>query len=233
MDAGAPWPNGTLMARLGSRSQRDLLDLADRRPYSAGQVLINEGEPREHVFVLASDDPESDACVKVTATCSNGAETLLGIRVRGDAVGELAALRDGRRTARVTACTKLTAHYISHKDFLAFLHSHEDAWEALCRMIAGRLDWANRRRLDYAGYDVPKRLARVLLELVETYGRPAAGGHDLGVRLSQAELGALIGAKPDAVSLAIRELRTADIVSSTYRNVMINDLVALHKFVDH
>ena len=171
--------------------------------------------------------------MKVAATTSNGSDTLFGIRISGDVVGELAALRDGNRTATITTCTATITHAIPHAAFVGFLNRHVDAWEALCRMIADRLDWANRRRLDFGGYDVPTRLARVLLELVEQHGFAIpGGGHDLGVRLSQHELGTLIGAKEDAIGLAMRQLRTKHLVKSNYRKVMINNLGGLREFAD-
>lgn len=215
------------MALLSPAARLDLTSLARPIPYPAGSVLISQGEPRTHVYLLRSQHSAMSACVKVTASSANGFEALLGIRVNGDVVGELAALRDGTRTATVTTCTATITHHIPHNLFVAFLNRHDDTWEAMCRMLADRLDWANRRRLDFAGYDVPNRLARVLLELVERHGRPVAGGHDLGVRLSQTEMGKLIGAKEDAIGQAMRQLRTKGLVTSAYRNVVINDLAGL------
>ncbi|QUQ69495.1 Crp/Fnr family transcriptional regulator [Kutzneria sp. CA-103260] len=226
------WPDGTLMARLNEGTQRDLLMLAEPRECPTGTVLIRQGVPRTDVHLLRSRQVESSVCVKVTATARNGDESLLGIRVSGDVVGELAALRDGNRTATVTVCAPSIVHAIPHRDFIEFLNSHVDAWEALCRMIADRLDWANRRRLDFAGYDVPCRVARVLLELADRHGRPVLDGHELGVRLSQEEIGKLIGAKVDIVGLAMRQLRTQGLVTSSYRRVMINNMDGLRAFAD-
>ena len=61
-------------------------------------------------------------------------------------------------------------------------------------MITERLDWADRLRLSFAGHDVRVHLARVIVELVDRHGYLVAGGYALGVSLSQAELGRLIGA---------------------------------------
>jgi CRP/FNR family transcriptional regulator, cyclic AMP receptor protein len=227
------WPDGTLLARLRPETRSDLLALGEPREYPVGAVLIHQGEPRTHVYVLRAMRSESSACVKVTATSRNGVESLLGVRVSGDVVGELAALRDGRRTATVTACADTVAHHVPHNVFVTFLNCHSDAWEAMCRVIADRLDWANRRRLDFAGYDVRQRLARVLLELVERHGRPVPGGYQLGVALSHSELGKLVGAKLDAVGLAMRQLHAEGLVTSVYRNVMINDLDGLRSYEDH
>ncbi|MBF6442559.1 Crp/Fnr family transcriptional regulator [Nocardia farcinica] len=228
----AAWPVGTFLARLSPSSRDDLLSVSRPRRVDAGEVLIQQGQARCHVFVLGVLDSPRSACAKITATARNGAETLLGIRVGGDVVGELAALRGTYRSATVTTCSNTVVGYVDQADFVAFLNTHPDGWETMCRMIADRLDWANRRRLDFAGYDVPRRLARVLLELAERHGEPEAEGHALGVGLSQSEMGMLIGAGPDAIGLALRQLRRAGLVTTTYRALRITDLDGLRRFAD-
>ncbi|UGT59298.1 Crp/Fnr family transcriptional regulator [Nocardia asteroides] len=223
---------GTFMARLTPTSRKDLLGLARGNLVRAGTILIRQGDQRRHVDLLRSGSRTQSACVKVTATARNGNESLLGIRVGGDVIGELAALQGTQRSATVTTCTEALVHSITHSDFLAFLRDHPEGWEAMCRMIAGRLEWANQRRLDFAGYDVPQRLARILLELTALHGVRTGAGWELGVRLSQVEFGRLIGAKEDAASSAMRKLRSDGLVRSAYRSVLITDLEGLKLFAD-
>jgi hypothetical protein len=100
------------------------------------------------------------------------------------------------------------------------------------RMIADRLEWANRRRLDFTAYEVVVRLARVLAELVDVHGVPASDGFELDVRLSQPELGRLIGVSEDAVGQAMRRLKCEGLVVVHYRRVTIVDVHRLRSFAD-
>ncbi|NEW41410.1 Crp/Fnr family transcriptional regulator [Nocardia cyriacigeorgica] len=226
------WPTGTLMAQLNEGSRRALLDLAIPHTRPPGTVLIGQGQTSKNVLLLRSHDRQLPACVKITAVTRSGHETLLGIRVTGDIVGELAVLRGTGRSATVTTCTDTLVHSIDPDSFLDFLNTYADGWEALCRMLADRLDWANRRRLDFASYDIPERLARVLLELAERHGHATPDGYELGVRLSREELGRLIGAGEDAIGLAMRQLRAQSLVRSSYRRVTITDMERLRVVAD-
>ena len=85
----------------------------------------------------------------------------------------------------------------------------------------------NRRRLDFAAYSVKARLARLILELLDTHGVPDGAGMKLGVELSQEELGKLIGAKPDSARDAMRRLRTEGLVQVRYRGVSVPNVDAL------
>jgi CRP-like cAMP-binding protein len=146
---------------------------------------------------------------------------LLGVRVSGDLIGELGVVRAAPRSATVTVCAPTVVHAFRREDFLDVLSRHPDAWLAMTSTIADRLDWANQHRLEFAGHDVLTRVARVLVLLADRHGRPVPHGLDLGVPLSQEELGRLIGAHRDAVVKAISELRGKGVIETGYRSITI------------
>ncbi|WP_157619995.1 Crp/Fnr family transcriptional regulator [Saccharothrix sp. NRRL B-16348] len=210
-----------------------LLSLGRQRVIRTNEHLTRQGDREMGVFLLKSAVSGSAVCAKVTRVAQNGSEALIGVRVAGDVIGEGAALRqDLIRSATVTACTDLLVQVIERRQFLAYLDRNPEAWHALCALITDRLDWANRRRADFAAYDVKVRLVRVLLELAETHGVPGPLGVDLGVAVSQEELGRLIGAKPDAVGVALKALKAKGLVTARYRGVRIRDLESLRRTAD-
>ncbi|KJK55417.1 Crp/Fnr family transcriptional regulator [Saccharothrix sp. ST-888] len=229
---GPGWAKGTFLARLAKDRAEQLLGLGRPTRYEAGGVLLSQGDRTTHVCLLQPADPGGVVCAKVTAALANGTESLLGIRVSGDLVGEQAALRMVPRAATVTACSSVLVNVVTRERFLGFLHEYPDAWEAVSSVMADRLDSANRRRLDFAAFGVPGRLARVLAELVDRHGHEVVDGHEIGVHLSQLELGRLIGAREDAVGLAMRRLKGEGLVRPHYRGVTVLDLAALRRFAD-
>jgi CRP-like cAMP-binding protein len=220
------------MARLSPAQAAELLAQSRTAAFEAGDVLLHQGDQDRHVLLLQPADPTAVACAKVTAGLEGGAETLLSIRVSGDLVGEQAALREVPRSATVTACTPLRVAVITSDRFLAFLGRHAEAAQLVAAVLADRLDSANRRRLDFAAYGVPVRLARVLVELAGLLGQAGGGGHSIGVELSQPELGRLIGAREDAVGQAVRRLKAEGLVRPHYRGVTVLDLPGLRRFAD-
>jgi CRP-like cAMP-binding protein len=215
------------MSRLDPPADEELLRLAAGTRHEPGSVLIRQGGPGTHVYLLESASRDSSACVKVTASSENGTEILLGIRAAGDIVGELAVLGKRPRTATVTACSPLIGHPIPSDVFLAFLGRRPQAWHAISLMIADRLDWANHRRLDFAGHDVTVQIARVITGLLDLYGHTSSNTGDLGVRLSQPELGSLVGASRESAVKAMRRLREMGLIETRYRKVIIQDVTGL------
>lgn len=224
------WPAGTLLRHLSEDARTDLLTMAPPKRHPPDTVLLHQGEDTSHVYVLRSPRPQASACVKVIARLANGTEVLLGIRVSGDVVGELAVIRNSTRTATVVTCTSVITHAITHQDFLAFLRRHDEAWPALAGMISERLEWANQRRLDFVGYPVPVRLARTLIELTDRHGYTVRDGVKLGVALSQEEFGKLIGARKDAIGKAIAHLKEAGLIANQYRGIVVTDPNGLREY---
>jgi CRP/FNR family transcriptional regulator, cyclic AMP receptor protein len=226
--AGSPWPASTLLDRLPPGDRDAMIALGLKTSFRPGERIMRQGDPRGPVYLLLGGRKGTTACVKVTATTDNGTDALLGIRVTGDVVGELAALRDpGHRSATVTTCSETTTAKIPYQDFLAFLDRRPACWKAVTGNLTERLDWANRRQLDFAGYEVRHRLARVIVELARRHGYETEQGRRLGVQLSQEELGMLVGAKKDAAKKAMRELGKLRVVSSGYRRVIVHDMTTL------
>jgi CRP/FNR family cyclic AMP-dependent transcriptional regulator len=225
------WPRGTLMSRLDPETVDELLQLAVGHEYRSGTVLIREGAPGTHAYLLRPAGRARSACVKVTATSENGVETMLGIRAAGDIVGELALLGLQARTATVTTCSTLTAHAIPADTFTAFLGRRPQVWNAVTLMIAERLEWANKRRVDQAGHDTTVQIARVVADILGLYGyRNGDGYEELGVPLSQPELGSLIGASKESVAKAVKQLRKIGLIETGYRRIIVLDSGRLRSF---
>ncbi|WP_184725306.1 Crp/Fnr family transcriptional regulator [Streptosporangium saharense] len=220
------WPKGTFLARLAEADRRALLSLGRPRVCPPGEVLLAQGDPGDHVVLLI------DALVTVVARVENGVGALLGIRVGGDLVGEMAVLDGARRSATVTTCVRSMVIRIAKGPFLGYLAEHAAAGLVLNTMLSDRLRWANRRRLDFAGYGVGVCLARVLVDLARLHGRESSEGVDIGVRLSQSELGALIGAKEISVHKALRGLSDQGLVRVGHRRVVILDPHSLMTYAE-
>ncbi len=216
-----PWPRGTLLASLSPACRAEMCELGRPSRRTDGDALMREGERTTHVVLLLN------GFVKITASPENGKTTLLGIRVSGDTVGEMAALEGSPRSATATACRDLRLRIISGTDFVAFLNRRPEAGLAFGKMICQRLRWANRRRTDFNGYPTEIRLARVLVELAVAYGHRTDEGIVFDVELTQDELGALAGADVDTAGRALRKFRSDQVIKTGYRRTVIRDLSAL------
>ncbi|WP_326822848.1 Crp/Fnr family transcriptional regulator [Streptosporangium sp. NBC_01756] len=196
------------------------------RTYPTDYVIVRQGDSGNLVFVVMH------GLVKVTARTENGRQSLLAVRVRGDVIGDMAVLDGSTRSATAIACGTAVTRLIRGEVFLDYLRRHPSAAVTLSTLMGDRLRWANQRRLEFAGYDSGVCLARLLLAVVARHGRPGPEGTDLGVPLTQIELGGLIGAKESTVQKILRDLSVRGLVRTGHRRVVVTDLPGLEAFAN-
>ncbi|WP_372408228.1 Crp/Fnr family transcriptional regulator [Streptomyces luteireticuli] len=230
------WPARSLLGMLPEPARQELLGLGTEVRFDAGDVLLSEGAHDRHVLLLLS------GFAKVTATLENGQVSLLAVRVGGETVGEMAAVDgvdgvDGDdgvpRSATVTACGPMAARVLQPAALRELLMRRPEVGMALTRIVSDRLRWANRRRMEFRGYPVKVRLARLLVEFAAAYGQPEhGGGVVMGCGLTQPELAALTGAAETTVHKGLRELREEGLLETGYRSTTIRDLARLRRVAE-
>ncbi|MGW4379417.1 Crp/Fnr family transcriptional regulator [Kitasatospora sp. NPDC004531] len=208
---------------LTTRPRTALERLGTRHNYTVGEVLIEEGDSSRDLVLLHK------GMVKVTGRLGRRPASLMDIKIAGDVVGEIAAMDPGLRSATVTACGNVTATLIPWDELLPFLQTNPEAAMALNRVLGQRLRWSNHRRLEFGTYTVPVRLARVLVELAISYGKPSRDAIRIDVDLTQPELAALIGSRTNTVHKALTQLRQADLISTGERRTHIRNLAGLRR----
>jgi CRP-like cAMP-binding protein len=151
------------------------------------------------------------------------------VRGPGALLGELSAIDGAPRGASVAALEPVEAVVVPVAAFVDFLRSHAAAAVVLLQLVAGRLRDSDRKRVEFAAYDIAARVARRLLELAERFGEPDEHGVRITVALSQDELAGWVGASREAVAKALRVLRDRGLVTTGRRTMTVLDLAGLRR----
>jgi CRP/FNR family transcriptional regulator, cyclic AMP receptor protein len=211
------WPPTTLLGSVSKTSIDRLLDGGIVREYPADHRIIGQGDRSTFVVVLL------DGVVKVTSVSSVGREVLLAVRVGGDIVGEFAAY-DGRpRSSTVTACGSVAGCVITQRSFLEVLSRDKPLADAVSRSVIAKVRAGTERRVEFAGFDAPTRLARVIRELGVTYGERAGNRVTINWPVTQSELASLASVAEPTAQKALRRLREVGAISTGYRSLTIED----------
>ncbi len=202
--------------------------------FSAGSVLIREGDDSSQVMVIDS------GWVKVSVTAENGAtetgarEKILAVRGQGDIIGERAALNTQVRSATVTALDEVSAVAVPAERFKEFLLGHPRAVEVLERQVRERRDEDRARRFRGESAGAERRLAWLLYDLASR-----RGGYDQGASpvftlpMSQQELADWVGTSADAVARFLRGWRERAIIDrDRARRLTVIDLAGLAAICD-
>jgi CRP/FNR family cyclic AMP-dependent transcriptional regulator len=195
--------------------------LGRRRRWPRGTAIFNEGHRSEWVAIVTIGR------TKVSYFTDEGDEVVLAIRGPGALLGDLSAIDGEPPSATVTALEPTETILIPVRDFVGFLESHPNAATLMLRVLAHRLRDADRKRIEFGSSDTLSRVARRLVELATRFGKETEGGVRIDLPMTQDELAGWAGSSREAVSKALRTLRTRGWIETHRRSITVRDLEAL------
>jgi CRP/FNR family transcriptional regulator, cyclic AMP receptor protein len=205
----------TLLDVLDQSERERLLERSVPRHLAPGSIVSLAGRQGTRVHLIES------GVVKLTARDSDGHETILALAVRGDVLGDLAAIDDGPQpvdSIAATSCDLLGLDAELLRDVLA---RNPAAALAITRSLATRLRWVCGTALERTSASVPARLAGRLLELADLLGRMNGDSVEIDVPLGQADLGRLAGMCRESACKTLREFRQRGFIDYHRRGLRI------------
>lgn len=185
----------------------------------AGEVLLNQGDATGDLFSIIQGR------LKVVSVAGAGEEILLSVMGPGDVFGEIALLDEEPRSATVVAAEACRLLVVPRAAFRALLAQTPALALRMMALMARHVRRLSARTEDTVSLDVRARLAKTLLGLAERFGVPGAGGTiRLSLKLSQKELGRMVGATREMVNKCLREWVGRRIIGCTRGVVtMVNE----------
>jgi CRP/FNR family transcriptional regulator, cyclic AMP receptor protein len=194
------------MSCLSAEALARIVAASRRIQVPAGSTIFRKGDPADGCFFIA------DGAVKISVR-AGGHNALLAILGRGDIFGELSLLDSLPRSATVTALKASELYCLPPAAFERLMRTDSEVARQLMRVIAGRLRAANENHVLQL-MPVRIRLARALLSLARSFGERLPDGRILiRQRISQAELGQMVGATRENVNRQLTEWRQQRLLS--------------------
>jgi CRP/FNR family cyclic AMP-dependent transcriptional regulator len=209
---------------LDETGRLELVTRIRRQSYEAGEPIFHVGAPGHSMMVILQ------GVVRVSLPSPNGRTIILADLSAGDVLGEVTLL-DGRgRSADATAITNCSLAVLERRDVLPFLERRPEVCLTLLELMCSRLRRSDERMAEIAFFDLPSRLAKVVLEKVKQSGASRAKP---GLSLSQSELAAMINGTRENVNRCLRDWQRRGIVEIQDRWIIITREEALRELVDH
>lgn len=213
----------TFAASLTATQLADLRSRGHTRHFRRGATIFIEGQVSDRVALI------NRGRVKVASMTDAGEELILAIRGPGDLLGELAAIDGEPRSATVSALEQLEVLLVDAGEFAAFLQKNPSVMFHLLRLLTERLRDADRKRVEFGSFDTLGRVTHRLVELAEAFGEPSSRGVRIALPITQLELAGWIGASREAVSKALRVLRSTGLIETHRGEIVVLDLGSLRK----
>jgi CRP-like cAMP-binding protein len=183
-----------------------VLELATERRVRRGQTIFQKGDEGTSMMAVLSGR------VRIGAVSAEGKEVTLNVINPGEVFGEIALLDGKPRSADAQATEETNLLVLERRVFLPFLAGNQDLVLRLLAVLCDRLRKTSVALEEIALFDLPARLARVLLKLSDDYGRATERGTRIDFKLSQRDLSNLVASTRESVNKQLRAWRDTNVV---------------------
>ncbi len=183
-----------------------ILAMAIEHRYRRGQTIFQKDDPGTAMMAVLTGR------VRISTVSADGKEVTLNVISPGEVFGEIALLDGKPRSADATAIEETNLLVLERRDFLPFVLNNQDLTARLLAILCERLRRTSVALEDIALFDLPVRLARVLLKLGDDYGRPTEAGLRIDLKLSQKDLSNLVAATRESINKQLRTWRESGLV---------------------
>jgi CRP-like cAMP-binding protein len=183
-----------LLNQIDSAERAQIIALCMERRFKDGQVVFQRGDPGNSMLLVLEGQ------VKISILSPEGKELIFNIIQPGECFGEIALLDGQPRSADATAVGKCILLMLMRKDFLPFLEHQPRVAISLMTLLCGRLRILSTFTERLAFENLPTRLACLLVKLAEMHGVATPTGMRIANKLSQKEIGGLVGTSRESVN---------------------------------
>jgi CRP-like cAMP-binding protein len=167
-----------------------LVEAAEDRLFSRGDVLFSEGDEPTELFVVVSGR------VAIANKSVDGRESVISLMEQGDLFGEMPLFDGLMRSAEARALEASEVIAIPYAPLRGLYETQPELLWNVVALLAGRLRSTDEALADSVFLDVTGRTAKRLLEL-------AGDLDEFSLPITQEELAGMVGASRERVNKAI------------------------------
>ncbi len=198
----------SMFSALSEAALDELAQVAHTRRLKPREELCHKGDEGSQIYVIVSGR------LRVSTTSAEGSDMQFNLMNPGEVCGELALFTGGERTATMSAFDECEVLGLDRRDFLPVLRRNPDAAIQLLEVLAGRVARLSELMEDTRFLALPQRLAKKLLALADQYGQRDDASVRIDMRLSQQELGTMVGTSRESVNKQMRTWEAGGLVKT-------------------
>ncbi len=216
------------LSKVEPENLKELFGLLKRRTYRAGETIFHKDDAGSTMYII------SEGTVKVSVPSEIGNEMILAILSSGDHFGELSLFDNKPRSATVTAAGPTEVYVLYHDDFINFIGKYPRIAINIFSTLSERLRRADNMIEDVVFLDIPARLAKKLLELSRSHGKPKPEGSvEIDLRLTQQDIANMLGTTRESVNRQLVAFQDRGLITIDRQHITILKPAELEKRISY
>lgn len=214
-----------LFGKLSTSEIDSLIGYTRVEQYPAGREIFDKGSPGQSLMAVLRGS------IKISSLSSDGKEVVFRIINAGEIFGEIGALDGGERSADAAAMTDCELLVLNRRDFLRMLEDRADLCMILLRILCRRLRKTSEQVEDVMFRHLESRVAKSLLDLVESIGLHGVQSKSVELHVSQKELGNIAGGSRESVNKILQNWHRQNLIDLGKASILIHDIESLRRLV--
>ena len=206
-----------MISALSLEQRTQLEKLTRMLEVKRGTRIYLPGDPSDQIFLLKS------GVIKIAMTTPDNREVILAFLHAGDIFGELAVVDDTPRDHVAEAYDDCVICAMSRDTVARVIQETPEIGFQITKLIGLRLRTFRSRIEELLCKSAHARVAHALLELAKRHGVPDRDGVLITLKLSQGDLGRLVGLSRETVNAILQEWREQSLVEMDRRSLRLRD----------
>ncbi|MBD3347458.1 MAG: cyclic nucleotide-binding domain-containing protein [Chitinivibrionales bacterium] len=207
-----------LFSTLSLRERKAIGKIMVLREFKPKETIVHEEDSESHSFFTIVTGK-----VNVVVITSEGKETILATLNPGDFFGEMAVLDGEPRSASVVAADECSLLMLYRPTFIAMLQKYPQIAIQMLKVMSKRLRKANRQISTLSLMSVYGRVADVLLQLAQEYGKRYADMIIVHNRPTHQRIADMAGTSRETVSRILSQLQKKGYIKIDRNRLVILD----------
>lgn len=218
--------NCQLFARLTEGQLARLERCGRMRAFARNSTIYLPVDAGDGVFLVAAGR------VRLSSITPEGKQAILAFIEPGELFGELSLIDRGPREEYAEAVLDSTIVLLPGDEVSRLMSESAELTLGVTKLMGLRRKRIERRLRSLLFRSNRDRLASLLLDLVEQYGRTTADGIAVEIKLSHQDLASLIGATRESVTVLLGEMQRERLLLVQRQRIVVRDLVRLAQGVE-
>jgi len=190
---------------------------------SRGENIIFEGMKCTGFYLVKSGR------IKVSRTSKEGREHIFYYAYPGDAVCDFSIFLEENSPLSASATVKSVVYYIGKQDLLNLIKNIPDLSMILIKHLSQRLKLFADIVEDLSFKNVPSRLAKILVDMVEREGVKQGDNVLLKRNITLYEMASMVGTVREVITRSLQKLEKDGVLNISRREIEIVDLEKLKR----
>lgn len=207
--------NISIFSSLSDLELANIIKLVIKREYIKGEVLCREGEVSDNLFLIR------DGKIKISKVTKSGKEQILHILTKGDFFGEANLFDDKESNFTATAISNAKVGTLSKSNLEQILKMNPQISMKILKELSHKLAETEELAKFLATKDVDARIASMLLEFSNKFGKLVDGKMHIDLPLNREDMANYCGITRETISRKLSKFENENIIELKGNKVVI------------